>query len=187
MILLSTIEIKSMRTVIIVCFQLLLAQPLIAAEQVPFEDAVSENIYNYHRHTPQIATSGELKPGALQELKRFGFKTVVDLRTASEGVKDEAESITQMGMDYHNIPIGRSWPEPSVFQEFQALVENEDNYPMLIHCRSANRVGMLWTVYQLEKGVAYNEAIAQGRTIGMKLGWEAQVQTHFLDAKEKSK
>ncbi len=158
---------------------ILMAQASMAASQVPFGDVVSDKVYNYHRHTPYVATSGKLAPGALEELKSHGFKTIVDLRTVSEGTSDEAELAKKAELSYHNIPVGKSWPTAEVFTQFKTLVENEDNYPMLIHCGSANRVGMVWTMYKLQSGVAHSAALMEGRTIGMKPSREDQLEKNI--------
>ena len=158
---------------------ILMAQVSMAASQVPFGDAVSEKVYNYHRHTPYVATSGKLAPGAMGELRSLGFKTVVDMRTAAEGTAEEAELAKAAGLAYHNLPVGKGWPEAETFSQFKALVENEDNYPMLIHCGSANRVGMVWAMYKLQSGVEHSAALMEGRTIGMKPSREDQLQKNI--------
>lgn len=154
---------------------LLVLQPAMAAEQVPFGDKVSKNIINYHRHTPQVATSGKLLPGAVDELKQHGFKAVLDMRTVKEGTKEEESDVREAGIEYYNIPIDKDWPEADAFVRFRSILENQENYPILIHCGSANRVGMMWSAYQLENGVEYEEAILEGRTIGMKPKREKQL------------
>jgi len=158
----------------------LLSSLLMAAEQVPFSDAVSDKIFNYHRHTPSIATSGSLNPGAIKELKTHGFKSVLDLRTSEEGAAEEGEAVRNIGLAYFNLPVGKSWPDTSTNQRFKQLVEDENNYPILIHCASVNRVGMMWAVYQLEKGSEYSSALLEGRTIGMKPSREQQLAEHLL-------
>ena len=147
-------------------------------QQVPFGDSVSAQIKNYHRHQPTIATSGRLAPGALVELKQHGFKTVLDLRTADEGVKNEANAAALSGLAYYNIPVGKMWPEDSVFLRFKALVEDPENHPMLIHCASANRVGLVWAEYQIRNGLEYDAAVLEGRTIGLTPGRELQLLKH---------
>ncbi|MFT5693592.1 MAG: hypothetical protein ACI92E_002935 [Oceanicoccus sp.] len=158
---------------------LLILQPVTAVEQVPFGDKVSKNIVNYHRHTPHIATSGKLLSGAIGELKQHGFKTVLDMRTAKEGTKEEEIGVREAGIQYYNIPIPKGWPQADAFVRFRAIIENQENHPILIHCASANRVGMMWSAYQLENGVEYEQAILEGRTIGMKLKREKQLTKNY--------
>ncbi len=145
--------------------------------QVPFGDVVSAKVFNYHRHTPTIATSGNLSEGAISELKKHGFRSILDLRTKPEGVDIESDKVRQAEMGYLNLPVGKEWPDDSMFRQFEQFVENQDNHPILIHCASANRVGMVWAAYRLKHGVDYEIALTEGRTIGMKPAREAQLKS----------
>jgi len=150
-----------------------------ASEQVPFGDMVSDNIYNYHRHTPTIATAGKLKTGAIAELKRHGFNTIVDLRTKAEGVAEEAAAVKKSGMIYHNLAVNKSFPSATTLDKFQRLVEDKKQHPILLHCGSANRVGMVWAAYLIRTGHSYEAAVLAGRTIGMKPTREKQLKQNL--------
>ncbi len=144
----------------------------LAQQQVPFGDQISENIFNYHRHTPTIATSGSINKDGLLELKQKGFKTIVDFRTPAEGTAQEAQKAAALGLNYINLAVGRAWPNEQLMAEFSALVEDPNQHPVLLHCASANRVGMLWAFYRLQLGVDKDIALDEGRTIGMKANRE---------------
>jgi len=159
------------------------AQNAIAGEQVPFGDAVSDKIKNYHRHTPFIATSGNFSQGGVAELAQSGFRTIVDLRTAPEGVELNASEAKALGIDYHNLPVGSGFPEAALLSRFGELVEDENNYPMLLRCGSGNRVGMVWAAYKLSLGIPMDQAILEGQTIGMSASREAQLSTFYEDKK----
>lgn len=148
---------------------LVLTSPLtLAQQQVPFGDKISPNIYNYHRHTPTIATSGSISNDGLSELKQKGFKTIVDFRTPAEGTAQEAKQAKALGLNYINLAVGRAWPSDKLLAQFYALVEDPKQHPILLHCASANRVGMLWAFYRLQRGMGKSGALEEGRTIGMK-------------------
>ena len=173
----------SMTVTMAVSMVVLVASMLEAAEspgQVPFGDQISAKVFNYHRHRPAIATSGTLGVGAISELKNHGFKTILDLRTQAEGVDEESKAAIEAGLSYYNIPVGKDWPDDSMFHRFKTLVENRDNHPILIHCASGNRVGMVWAAYQLRNGFDHDTALIEGRTIGMKPGREAQLESHYV-------
>lgn len=144
--------------------------------QVPFGDKISNAIFNYNRTTPFVATSGLIKGTGIAELKSRGFKTVLDLRTASEGTALEQKNVVAAGMAYHNIAISQAAPSQDQIKAFEKLVEDKNNYPILVHCASANRVGAMWTHYRVSKGVAFKHAIQEGRTIGLKPNRESQVR-----------
>lgn len=149
--------------------------------QVPLGDRVDSSILNYHRMTTEIATSGKIGDGGLDLLKNLGFRTILDLRTAAEGTATERDEATARGIAYHNIEIGAAPPTSGQLAEFTSIVEQSGGYPLLIHCASANRVGTLWAMYRVSRGVPVEEALQEGRTIGMRPSRESQV-TDFAAA-----
>ncbi len=137
--------------------------------EVPFGDLVSEQIYHYNRQTPQIATAGRLNPSAAVELTALGFKMILDLRLPDEGVADERARLESRNLHYYNLPIGYVWPNAQQLSIFKTMVEDQKNYPLLIHCMSGNRVGFLWAIYQVQsRHTSLEAAILQGKTIGLK-------------------
>ena len=84
---------------------------------------------------------------ALVELKRQGFKAVIDLRTIMEGTLKHRKQTEQVGLLYFNIPI-RSSVDTKQVQELSEILENPDNFPVLIHCSIGGRVQMLWDEYE---------------------------------------
>jgi uncharacterized protein (TIGR01244 family) len=144
--------------------------------QVPFGDQVGSSVRNYNRTTPDIATSGAIGQGGLEHLKNLGFKSILDLRTEPEGTAQERQQASALGFSYANIAIGQEAPTDRQLARFSSLVENGDQYPLLIHCASANRVGTLWAMYRITRGVTLDEALLEGRTIGMRPAREVQVK-----------
>lgn len=161
---------------LILALLFLTATALAGEREVPFGDKVNETIFNYNRTTPYIATSGEVDSGGITHLKELGFTSIVDLRTPAEGTEKERKAATKAGLSYSNIPIGEEAPDQVDLDQFQQWVENPDNHPVLVHCASANRVGTLWAMYRLRLGISLEEALLEGRTIGMKESRESQVE-----------
>jgi len=149
---------------------------LAESAQVPFGDKISSVIFNYNRTTPYIATSGRINGAGIAELKSLGFKTILDLRTAPEGTGQEQLKAVAAGLAYHNIAISRAAPSKQQIKKFASLVDDKNNYPMLVHCASANRAGAMWTLYRVSKGVAFSHAVQEGRTIGLRPKRENQVR-----------
>ncbi len=147
----------------------------VQAPQVPYGDKVSAAIFNYHRATPHIATSGLPREGGIVELKALGFKTIIDLRTGPEGTADERAAVEAAGLGYHNIEIAGAPPTEAQVRQFSALVEDEANYPVLVYCATGIRVGTMWTLYRVAEGVPLDIAIGEGRTIGMPPSRERQI------------
>ncbi len=149
----------------------------VGSKEVPFGDRIDGRILNYNRLTPVIATSGFIKEGGVELLKAEGFQSVLDLRTGEEGTADEATQVNAAGLTYSNIPLGKESPTAADIAQFAAIVEDSDRGPLLIHCASANRVGTIWAMYRVSRGIPLQEALLEGRTIGMKASREADVKT----------
>lgn len=118
----------------------------------------------------RIATGGQPTDAAFAKLAANGYHSVLNLRTASEGVdlKHEQEAIEKAGMRYVNIPVVSSAPKPEQVDEFIKAVKDKENQPMLIHCGSANRVGAFWMIYRvIDQGWPEDKALDEATKIGL--------------------
>ena len=145
-----------------------LAAPLTADKEVPFGDKVGPAVTKYNRLRPNIATSGPLKVGAISELKSLGFATILDLRGPDEGTDVEKKVVEAAGLRYLNIPVTTTVPSDQQVVEFARIIESATYFPLLIHCGSANRVGPIWVLYLVHRGIPISIAVEEGRTIGMQ-------------------
>ncbi|HKA20310.1 MAG TPA: protein tyrosine phosphatase family protein [Blastocatellia bacterium] len=117
-----------------------------------------------------FATAGQPKDAAFSKLATNGYRAVLNLRTASEGVdlKHEQEAVEKAGMRYVNIPVVSNSPKPEQAEEFIKAVKNKDNQPMLIHCGSANRVGAFLMIYRVvELGWPEEKALEESTRVGL--------------------
>lgn len=146
---------------------------------VPARDAVGTDITCYRPLTRRIATGGLIKGDGVGALKSFGFATILDVRDPDEGIEPERRAAAAAGIRYINLPFTQHVPPDPVMDEFARIVEDAGNHPLLVHCVSANRVGVMWTLYQVRRGVPVATAIAEGRAIGMKPAREHFVRRHL--------
>ena len=118
----------------------------------------------------RIATGGQPTDAAFAKLAANGYRAVLSLRTASEGVdlKHEQEAVEKAGLRYVSVPVVSSAPKPEQVDEFIRAVKDKANQPMLIHCGSANRVGAFWMIYRVvDQGWAEEKALDEATTIGL--------------------
>ncbi len=107
-------------------------------------------------------------------LAEKGVRTVINLRTQGEMDQlgfDEKAAVEGAGMAYEHLPIGGDALEDgAIFRMLEILRRNEaQGNRVLIHCRSSNRVGFLWTMYLgARKGFNADDAAAKGNAAGMK-------------------
>jgi uncharacterized protein (TIGR01244 family) len=146
----------------------LAAAALAAAPEAPFGDKVSAAITNYNRATPFVGTSGRYGATAVAEVKELGFTTIVELRGPDEeGVAANAAAAKAAGLRYIAIPVTEKAPTEAQVQAFAQAVEDSANYPILVNCHSANRVGAMWALYRAQAGVPAEIAVEEGRTAGL--------------------
>ncbi len=127
---------------------------------------------------PQAADFAQAKEG--------GIKTVINLRKPEELDWDEEKVVRDLGLEYHSLPFkSPSELTPEVFDRARALLNDPDKKPVLLHCASANRVGAVWLVHRVaDDGLAYEDALAEAKTVGLKLpAYEARAK-EYLNARE---
>jgi len=84
------------------------------------------------------------QPGAadLEELKRDGVKTVVNLRVAGESAPlthvEERALAEKLGLRYHHIPISLDDLTPAQVKELREILENSQG-PVFVHCGMGQR------------------------------------------------
>jgi protein tyrosine phosphatase (PTP) superfamily phosphohydrolase (DUF442 family) len=117
-----------------------------------------------------IATAGQPNASAWGVLAREGFKSVVDLREASEPRgHDEVGEIASVGLRYLPLPVSHESLSDRQFDVLRAFLHDEANRPALVHCQSANRVGALLLPYLvLDEHIPLDEAKELATTIGLR-------------------
>ena len=144
--------------------------------QAPFGDQVNGAFKNYLRAAPYVGTSGVVAEGGFEEAKRLGFRTVINLNTAEEGAAEEGGLVRGAGLGYVSIEVATKAPTPAQVEAFAGYVNDPENYPILVHCMSSNRVGAMWALYRAANGIPGEIAIQEGRTVGLKPSREAAVR-----------
>ena len=145
---------------------LVLALGRLASAQIP-ESMQATLITNYRVVRPGLATGGKPSPEALGRLKEQGFKTVVDLRTEAEGTAEEKQAVLAQGLRYVAVPISPATFSAADVAAVAKVLKDPAAAPVLLHCASANRVGAVWAVMQVQQGLPLEEAEAAGQVIGL--------------------
>jgi uncharacterized protein (TIGR01244 family) len=153
------------------------AQP--PAGEVPSNGEVGPDVTCYRPLTRQIATGGLVKGDGINTLHTLGFAVILDLRDPAEGIEPERQAAAAAGLRYINLPFAKDVPDEPLLEAFARIIEDKANYPLLVHCVSANRVGVMWTLYQMRRGVPFATAVSEGRAIGMKPAREHWVRKHL--------
>jgi uncharacterized protein (TIGR01244 family) len=125
-------------------------------------------IPRYEKVRPDLATGGQPAPDAVRKLREMGFRTVVNLRTPAEGTEKDKAVVEGLGLRWVNVPITPASFSMKDVEEVAKVLDDPAAGPTLLYCSSANRVGGVWAVYEVTKGRSVDEALAEGRKIGLK-------------------
>ena len=116
----------------------------------------------------KLVVGGQPTINDLKLLHSLGVKHVVNLRgTAEKSHFDEAQLLSELGVEYHTIPV----TDISTFTKECTKQLNEIlalNQPTLIHCASGNRVGALITLHAFWfEGYSAQDALEKGIQSGL--------------------
>jgi uncharacterized protein (TIGR01244 family) len=156
-----------MRVLACVIVALTLGAPLLA--QTKQERA---GIVNFTRVDAVVACGGATDTAALEGLARDGFKSVINLRLATEAnanIELNAARSKELGLKYIHIPFNTQQADHTVIDQFLAAVADTSNQPAYVHCGSANRVGAVWLAKRvLQDGWTIAKATAEAKFIGLR-------------------
>jgi uncharacterized protein (TIGR01244 family) len=124
-------------------------------------------IVGYRLARPALAVGGAPTRAALEELKKAGLKTVVDLRMPTEGTEAEEAVAKELGLQYVPVPFTAASFSAADVAAVKKVLDDRDEAPVLVHCASGNRVGGVFAVLASQEGKTLDAAIAEGRRLGL--------------------
>jgi protein tyrosine phosphatase (PTP) superfamily phosphohydrolase (DUF442 family) len=117
-----------------------------------------------------FATGAQPTADAYVKAAASGFRAVLNLRTANEGIDlaRERARVVSAKMRFFNIPVNSAAPRREQADEFLRLTREPANRPMLITCSSANRVGAFMMILRvLDQGWSEEKALEEAKRIGL--------------------
>jgi uncharacterized protein (TIGR01244 family) len=125
-------------------------------------------IPNYQLLRPGLAVAGKPSPEALARLKQQGFKTVIDLRSESEGLAEEKASVESQGLRYVSVPMTAQSFTLADALKVKGVLDDPASGPVLLHCAASNRVGGVIAVIEAKNGKSVEQAIEEGKKAGLR-------------------
>ena len=119
------------------------------ATQTPAAAGAVPGVRNFTRVDATIACGGAVTQEAYAAIKEAGFKSVVNLRLATEpgvNIEEARKAAESAGLIYVHLPFSNTAPDTAVLDEFLKAVVKPENLPMMLHCGSGTRVSMFWAV-----------------------------------------
>ena len=160
----------------------------VAAQQPQVTRPTVAGVTNFAKLDSTIACGGATTVEGIGELKKLGYKSIINLREASEPnalVQESAAAARGAGIKYVHIPMNRNTPDPATADEFLKAIADPAAQPVFVHCGSGNRAAAMWMIKRMvvdkwDAEKAGTEAAALGLT-------NAQLKQFAIDYAAKKK
>lgn len=127
------------------------------------------NLYKVNDH---LYRGGQPTEAGIQELKRMGVKTIINLRDADDRERKEEGWAKAAGIHFINVPES-NWfkPKNENIDAIIKLIDTSENQPVFVHCkRGSDRTGTVIAVYRItHDGWTDKQANEEAKKFGF--GW----------------
>ena len=107
------------------------------------------NIINFVQLTENIASSGQPCETEFTRITDLGYSTMINLALTSSdnAIVNEGDIVTELGLSYVHIPI--QWQQPTLeqFQLFAAVMQQQNQRKVWVHCAFNMRVSVFLYLY----------------------------------------
>ena len=129
-------------------------------------------IVNFSKVDAVVACGGATEVATLALLKKDGFKSVINLRQATEAnanIEQNSAKAKELGLKYIHIPFNTAQLDPAVIDKVLAAIADKSNQPAYGHCGSASRVGSVWLAKRVvQDGWTIEKATEEAKAIGLR-------------------
>lgn len=143
-----------------------------AQKDLPNLYKVNENLYR----------GGQPTEAGINELKRMGIKTVINLRDNDDRERQEEVWAKAAGLRFVNVPLS-NWfsPHNKDIKAVLSEIDRADGQPVFIHCkRGADRTGTAIAVYRMtHDGWNAKQANEEAKKFGF--GWWQVWMKHYIN------
>jgi uncharacterized protein (TIGR01244 family) len=139
-----------------------------------------EGVTNFFRISDTVACGGAIKPEVAAELKKRGYASIINLRSADEpnaNVDGEKAAAAAAGLRFVHIPTSRGTTVvKAAVDQFIAAVTDPANLPVYAHCGSGPRVSSFWAIKRVKvDGWALDRALLEAEAMGLTPALKEQV------------
>jgi uncharacterized protein (TIGR01244 family) len=120
-----------------------------------------------YRINERVVLAGQPEPEDWSRVAKQGYRTVINMRSDPERAAIEGRNAEQAGLSYLHLPLPTYEIEPEHIASFRAAIEQADEGGLMIHCRTASRVALLWMLDRIvNEGWTQEQAEAELRAAG---------------------
>jgi uncharacterized protein (TIGR01244 family) len=128
-------------------------------------------VTNFATVETTVACAGAVDASAIPDIKSLGFKSIINLRQASEqgaNIEGSTAAAKSAGITYVHIPFNTAEPSPNLVPDFLAAVTNPANQPAFIHCAAGGRAASMWLIKRLKvDGWDQQKAVDEATALGL--------------------
>jgi uncharacterized protein (TIGR01244 family) len=115
----------------------------------------------------RVLLAGQPEPEEWQDIAREGYRTVINMRSDPERSAVEQRNAEQAGLTYLFLPLPTYEIETEHINDFYNALEQAGDDKLMIHCRTASRVALLWMLKRMvHDGWTQDQAEAELREAG---------------------
>ena len=95
-----------------------------------------DGIRNFAKVESTVACAGAVSPGAIAEIKKMGYASIINLRLATEqgaDIEGHMAVAKSNGLPYYHIPFSASAPDPAAVDTFLKTIQTPGVQPAFIH------------------------------------------------------
>lgn len=130
------------------------------------------SIFNFGRVNENYFRGSQPKPENMAELKRYGVKTVIDLR--NDRIEESESWAKDAGLQYFHIPLSTKKPAtPEEVERYLKLVNDPANWPIYVHCKGGrHRTGEMTAIYRMtNQNWTADQAYAEMQSYDFEDSW----------------
>ena len=93
-------------------------------------------VTNFAKIESTVACAGAITPAAIQELKKMGYASIINLRLATEqgaDIEGHTAVAKSVGIPYYHIPFSVAAPDPAAVDTFLKTITAPGVQPAFIH------------------------------------------------------
>ena len=113
----------------VACLVATAASAQVVRQEVP-------GVRNFAKVESTVACAGAITPGAIQEIKKMGYASIINLRLATEQGADIDANIAAAqaaAIPYYHIPFSTAAPDPAAVDTFLKTITAPGVEPAFIH------------------------------------------------------
>jgi protein tyrosine phosphatase (PTP) superfamily phosphohydrolase (DUF442 family) len=117
-------------------------------------------IINYREYSATLASAGQPQRAQFKALQEAGFERVVFLAFTDhdESVANEDRLVTELGMEYVQLPVVWEKPTRADFDAFAAVMRQDPGKKTLVHCQVNYRASAFVSLPRVVDGVPMDQA-----------------------------